>query len=78
MIEAVDNRDELIKYSFNIIWKATEGKITKATFNTNPLFFITFFLNDETSETLYLDAPNVVLIKRENFLKVLNLTEQNE
>ncbi|CAG8493603.1 3884_t:CDS:2, partial [Gigaspora margarita] len=78
MIETVDNRDELIKYSFNIIWKATEAKITKATFNTNPLFSVTFFLNDKTSEILYLDAPNVVLIKRENFLKVLNLTEQNE
>ncbi|CAG8516273.1 198_t:CDS:2, partial [Dentiscutata heterogama] len=78
MIETVENRDELIKYSFNIIWKATEGKITNATFNTNPLFSVSFFLNDETSETLHLDAPNVVLIKRENFLKVLNLTEQNE
>ncbi|CAG8628253.1 11184_t:CDS:2, partial [Dentiscutata heterogama] len=78
MIETVDSRDELIKYSFNIIWKATEGKITKATFNTNPLFSVTFFLNDETSETLHLDAPNVVLIKRENFLKLLKSTEQNE
>ncbi|CAG8515729.1 17806_t:CDS:10, partial [Gigaspora rosea] len=40
MIETVENRDELIKYSFNIIWKATEGKITNATFNTNPLFSV--------------------------------------
>ncbi|CAG8741338.1 25172_t:CDS:10, partial [Dentiscutata erythropus] len=68
IIETVENRDELIKYSFNIIWKATEGKITNTTFNTNPLFSVTFFLNDETSETLHLNAPNVVL----------NLTKQNE
>ncbi|CAG8847307.1 13033_t:CDS:2, partial [Gigaspora margarita] len=58
MIEIVDNKHELIKNSFEIIWKATNGKITSVTFNNNPLFLVTFNLNDGTSETLHLDAPD--------------------
>ncbi|CAG8520989.1 31742_t:CDS:10 [Racocetra persica] len=60
----VDNRDELIKYFFNILWKATDGKIISVTFNKNPLFTAIFNLNDETSKTLNLDAP-----KAKNLIK---------
>ncbi|CAG8499426.1 15693_t:CDS:2 [Racocetra fulgida] len=78
MIETVDNRDELIKYSFDILWKATDGKIILVTFKENPLFTVTFNLNDGTSKTLNLDASKVVLITRENFIKILRDIEQNE
>ncbi|CAG8491262.1 3552_t:CDS:10, partial [Cetraspora pellucida] len=78
MIETVDNRDELIKYCFDILWKATEGKINSVTFNENPLFTVTFNLVDGTFKTLNLDAPKVVLITRENFIKILRVIEQNE
>ncbi|CAG8526916.1 12439_t:CDS:10, partial [Cetraspora pellucida] len=78
MIETVDNRDELIKYCFDILWKATEGKIISVTFNKNPLFTVTFNLIDGDSKTLNLEAPKVVLITRENFIKILRVTEQNE
>ncbi|CAG8799522.1 35812_t:CDS:2, partial [Racocetra persica] len=56
MIETVDDIDELIKYSFNILWKATEGKIAIAIFN-DPLFQVTFILNDGTPKVLNLDVP---------------------
>ncbi|CAG8851316.1 8268_t:CDS:2, partial [Gigaspora margarita] len=38
----------------------------------------TFNLNDGTSETLQLDAPDVILIKKENFVKFLNIVEPNK
>ncbi|CAG8847203.1 12078_t:CDS:2, partial [Gigaspora margarita] len=78
MIETVDVKHELIKNSFEIIWKATNEKITSVTFNNNLLFSVTFDLNDRTSETLQLDAPDIILIKKENFIKFLNIVEPNE
>ncbi|CAG8471358.1 15961_t:CDS:10 [Racocetra fulgida] len=77
MIKTIEDKSEHIKYCFDIIWKATEGKITSATFNDNPLFSVTFTLNNGSSETVHLGAPNVVLINKENFEKILKLDEQN-
>ncbi|CAG8460004.1 18616_t:CDS:10 [Racocetra persica] len=74
----VDNRDELIKYCFDILWKATEGKINSVTFNENPLFTVTFNLVDRTFKTLNLDTLKVVLIIRKNFIKILRVIEQNK
>ncbi|CAG8818699.1 6569_t:CDS:1, partial [Racocetra fulgida] len=48
------------------------------TFNENPLFTVTFNLIDETSTMLNLEVPKVVLITRENLIKILRVTEQNK
>ncbi|CAG8486977.1 14068_t:CDS:10 [Cetraspora pellucida] len=37
----------------------TKEKITSATFNDNPLFSVTFTLNNGSSETVHLGAPNL-------------------
>ncbi|CAG8720318.1 21228_t:CDS:10, partial [Gigaspora margarita] len=76
MIETVEDKHELIKNSFEIIWKATDGQITSVTFNKNPPASVTFNLNDGTSETLCLDPPNVILIKSENFAKIVGRDEK--
>ncbi|CAG8524159.1 7368_t:CDS:2, partial [Cetraspora pellucida] len=56
----------------------TEGKIISVTFNKNPLFTVTFNLIDGNFKMLNLEVPKVVLITRENFIKILRVTEQNE
>ncbi|CAG8853574.1 40439_t:CDS:1, partial [Gigaspora margarita] len=56
----------------------TDEKIISATFNENPLLTVIFNLNNGTSKTLNLDAPKVVLITRESFIKILRVIEQNE
>ncbi|CAG8816343.1 5662_t:CDS:2, partial [Racocetra persica] len=56
----------------------TSGKAASLIFDNDPLFSATLTLNDRTSNTIHLDAPSVVIINRENFLKIADLAKVNE
>ncbi|CAG8693431.1 13451_t:CDS:10, partial [Gigaspora margarita] len=73
MIWNVDSRDMVD--TFNILNGLCQGGIQPNEDNKKP---VTFNLNDGTSKTLHLDAPDVILIKKENFIKFLNIVKPNE
>lgn len=64
VIETIEDKKEILRASINLIWKATDGKVTSITFNQTRS--ATVKIGDVSNE-LSLNAPDVVLISEKNF-----------
>ncbi|CAG8663043.1 2561_t:CDS:2, partial [Dentiscutata heterogama] len=71
MVETIENKKEIIRYSINLIWEATKGGVRKIVFN-DASCSATIFLTDSTKDIENLDTPGVVLISEEIYRKIIN------
>ncbi|CAG8803730.1 35390_t:CDS:2, partial [Racocetra persica] len=64
------NKEEIIKASINLIWKASGREVTTVTFS-DPLRSAKIAFDNGTNITVNLDLPGVVIIKEETFRKII-------
>ncbi|CAG8617791.1 15662_t:CDS:2, partial [Racocetra fulgida] len=70
MFETVNNKEEIIKVSINLIWKASDGKVVSVSFN-DQLRSATIVFDNGTNTTVNLNAPGVILMNEETFRKTI-------
>ncbi|CAG8726369.1 12818_t:CDS:2, partial [Racocetra fulgida] len=70
MFETVNNKEEIIKVSINLIWKASDGKVVSVSFN-DQLRSATIAFDNGTNTTVNLNALGVILMNEETFRKII-------
>ena len=68
VIETIEDKQEIIQCSVNLIWKATHGKIVSIIFNQLQTVTITFS-NGEV-RTIKIDAPGAILMRENIFFQL--------
>ncbi|CAG8565951.1 12079_t:CDS:2 [Acaulospora morrowiae] len=71
VIETIEDSQEIVDRSVNLIWRATHGKIVSIIFNQIQLQTVTITFGDGEVKTVGIDTPGAVLI-RENVFSQLS------
>ncbi|CAG8697006.1 17374_t:CDS:1, partial [Racocetra persica] len=69
MFETIEDNEEIIKESINLIWKAADGKVVSITFN-NPILLAKITLENGISTIIKLDVPKAILLNEDNYKKL--------
>lgn len=77
VVKAIEDKAEVIKRSIDLIWEATEEKVTSITFNNQSRSAAMSF-DDDRPKVLNLNPPDVVLLDGKDFVSLLDSPDKDD